>query len=121
MRLNFDNMANRRHPLQNINASEIRLAAQIVSLSVSGRKDLIPIRIKHITLQEPSKALLLPYLDAESNGVPLESRPFVPRLVSVLYADESGQQAFESIVSLDTQTEVDVVKLLAGQHAPVDG
>ena len=69
----------------------------------------------------PPKALLMPYLDAESDNVPVELRPFVPRLVAVPYADESGLEAFESIVSLDTNTEVDVIKLLAGQHAPNDG
>lgn len=111
----------RQHPLQNITASEIRQAAEIVKNGIKTRATLTSIRFKYITLHEPPKALLMPYLDAESDGIPVESRPFVPRLVAVLYADESGKEAFESIVSLDTNTEVDVVKLLAGQQAPCDG
>lgn len=46
----------------------------------------------------------------------------MPRLVLVLYVDESGTNAFECVVSLDSNTVVDAVKLLAGQqHATVDG
>ncbi|KAJ5972721.1 Copper amine oxidase N2-terminal [Penicillium vulpinum] len=111
----------RRHPLQNITASEIRRAADIVRRSIKSRGNLTSIRFKYIMFHEPPKALLMPYLDAESDGIPVESRPFVPRLVAVLYADESGREGFESIVSLDTDTEVDVIKLLAGQQVPNDG
>lgn len=111
----------RQHPLQNITPSEIRQAAEIVKRSTNISTSLGSIRFKYITLYEPPKALLMPYLDAENDGIPVESRPFVPRLAAVLYADESGQQAFESIVSLDTDIEIDVAKLVAGQRAPCDG
>ncbi|KFY29838.1 hypothetical protein V494_08442 [Pseudogymnoascus sp. VKM F-4513 (FW-928)] len=114
-------MGYRRHPLRNINDCEIRQAVQIVRRSASEKNSLLTIVFKQVKLQEPPKALLMPYLDAESDGVPFESRPLVPRLVSVLYTDKSGKNEFESIVSLDSNAEVDVAKLLAGQHAPLDG
>lgn len=111
----------RQHPLQNVTASEIRRATAVVQGCAKARGSLKSIRFKYITLHEPPKALLMPYLDAESDGVPVDSRPFVPRLVAALYTDENTGEAFESIVSLDSETEVDVVKLLAGQQAPADG
>lgn len=79
-----------------------------------------PLWIKHVALHEPPKALLLPYLDAESAGFPPESRPYVPRLVSVIYTTNDGRDLFESVVSLDTGTEVGLEQASKGQYSNID-
>ncbi|GAD93404.1 hypothetical protein PVAR5_2014 [Paecilomyces variotii No. 5] len=111
----------RSHPLLNLNPNEIRRASHIISRVVHQKHGpTCPIRFKSISLHEPPKALLLPYLDAESAGTPAGSRPFVPRLVEVVYSIGDGRDFFESVVSLDTDTEVEVVKAARGQHSPMD-
>lgn len=112
----------RPHPLHNLNPAEIRRAAQIVSQTVREREknDGYGFRIKNISLHEPPKALLMPYLDAESAGVPAGSRPYIPRLASVIYTTNGGRDLYESVVSLDTGTEVSLGQARKGQHAHFD-
>lgn len=115
-------MARKPHPLHNITAAEIRRASEMVTRIVHRKESpSYPIRFKHIALQEPPKALLLPYLDAENAGVPIAARPFVPRLVSVVYhrADDA-REAGEIIVSLDSEIEVGWSGPGKGQHAAFD-
>lgn len=118
-------MATRPHPLHFIKPSEIEKAAQVISRTVQARKnanasDSYPIIFKSISLHEPSKAILLPYLDAESEGVPVAQRPFVPRLATVVYSLENDRELFESVVSLDTGIEVVLTQAAKGQHSPFD-
>lgn len=53
------------HPLCPLTAVEIRTAAEAVKAMYPGRPD---IHFKIVTLDEPEKALLAPYLDAEHAG-----------------------------------------------------
>ena len=65
------------HPLCPLTASEIKVSAKLVRSIYPANPD---IQFKAITLEEPEKALLAPYLDAEHAGkrVPkLERRAFV--------------------------------------------
>ncbi|KAF2809239.1 uncharacterized protein BDZ99DRAFT_521680 [Mytilinidion resinicola] len=72
----------RPHPLQIITDQEISRARIIVEnlaqeQSASG-DNATRVRYKSISLHEPPKALLLPYLNAEAAGEPKSERPFVP-------------------------------------------
>ena len=65
------------HPLCPLTASEIRRSSDAIKSIYPGRPD---IQFKAVTLEEPEKALLAPYLDAEHAGrkLPLiERRAFV--------------------------------------------
>lgn len=78
------------------------------------------IRFKNISLHEPPKKFLLPYLDAEAAGVPLSQRPYVPRCLEVIWSAENERIARESVISLDAGIEVFRLKPAAGQHSSFD-
>ncbi|KAI1049589.1 hypothetical protein LB505_008095 [Fusarium chuoi] len=111
----------RTHPLHALSEDEMLKAAEIVRELVKekseGREE---VRFKHTTLSEPPKSLLLPYLDAESDSVPVSARPFVPRCAQVLYTFPGKPGFTESIVSLDTGTEVKSTLSKPGDHAGFD-
>ncbi|BDD64240.1 hypothetical protein MAP00_009078 [Monascus purpureus] len=113
-------------PIRSISLSLRRSKGSAGNLpTVQARKnanvsDSYPITFKSISLHEPSKAILLPYLDAESEGVPVTQRPFVPRLATVIYSLENDRELFESAVSLDTGIEVALTQAAKGQHSPFD-
>ncbi|KAL5591246.1 hypothetical protein FOVSG1_010135 [Fusarium oxysporum f. sp. vasinfectum] len=111
----------RTHPLHALSEEEMLKAAEIVRTLVKekfeGKEE---VRFKHTTLSEPPKSLLLPYLDAESDGVPVSTRPFVPRCALVLYTFPGKPGFTESIVSLDTGTEVKSTLSKPGDHAGFD-
>jgi primary-amine oxidase len=56
------------HPLAPLSASEITAAASLIRGSWPARTDL---QFKAITLEEPLKSEVLPYLEAEYSGKPL--------------------------------------------------
>jgi primary-amine oxidase len=112
------------HPLHIITDDEISRASAIVTRLVqeqdkaNGTKTHI--RFKNISLHEPPKALLLPYLDAEAAGRPLSERPFVPRCVDVIWSSENERKITESIVSMDSNAEVGRMHASYGQHGSID-
>lgn len=111
----------RPHPLHGLTEEEMLKAADIVRALVREKfEDKEEVRFKHTTLSEPPKSLLLPYLDAESDGVPVTSRPFVPRCAQVLYTFPGKPGFTESVVSLDTGTEVKSILSKPGDHAGFD-
>ena len=67
------------HPLCPITATEIKRSADLVRSLYPAKTDL---RFKAITLEEPEKAQLVPYLDAEHNGARL---PHIDRKIFVCY------------------------------------
>jgi primary-amine oxidase len=67
------------HPLAPIDASEIKQAVSYVRSQWPAGTDL---HFKSITLQEPAKKEVVPYLDAEASGAPL---PQIDRRVGVTY------------------------------------
>src|SRR6478735_1549126 len=111
----------RTHPLHALSEEEMLKAAEIVRTIVKekfeGKEE---VRFKHTTLSEPPKSLLLPYLDAESDGVPVSARPFVPRCAQVLYTFPGKPGFTESIVSLDTGTEIKSTLSKPGDYAGFD-
>lgn len=112
----------RRHPLIGLTADEIKKAASLCQRWVYGQTQNpeLEVHFKHITLDEPPKALLLPYLDAEDAGVPVHERPFVPRAAQIIYCEPGKSQPFVAIVSLDTGAVVGDAETGKGQHAPLD-
>lgn len=112
----------RVHPLIGLSPAEITRAGAVLSKSIRQKANDASksIRFRHITLQEPPKALLLPYLDAESAGVESERRPFVPRCAQVSFTEPNGTQLEEACISLDTETVVSILAAEKGQHSPLD-
>lgn len=113
-----------RHPLHLLTDVEVRSASSILFQQIeeenksSGR--LGKVHIKNVSLHEPPKAILLPYLDSEAKGVPLEQRPYVPRCVDIIWQTENGRQVTESTVSLDSKTIIAHSHARKGQHGPND-
>lgn len=68
-----------QHPLSPLTAHEITSASYIVQQSWPSGTDL---HFKTVTLEEPPKSLVLPYLDAEHSNNEL---PSVPRKAFVNY------------------------------------
>ena len=67
------------HPLCPITATEIRQSADLIRSLYPAKTDF---RFKSITLEEPEKAQLMPYLDAEHSGGRL---PHIDRKIFVCY------------------------------------
>ena len=70
-----------------------------------------------ITLREPPKAALLPYLEAERLGEALPKRP--PREAKIQFFRESSNYFFETVIDLDDRTVYDE-KDLTGYHSYTD-
>jgi primary-amine oxidase len=113
-------LSGRPHPLHHITPDEIKRAASIVSVRVRATDGPVQVRFKNISLQEPPKALLLPYLDAEAAGVPHSQRPFVPRSLSVTWSTGNERRVTDSVVSLDANTVVEEIRARPGQHGSID-
>jgi len=109
----------RPHPLNIISAAELSQASAILT-KVLADQNIVNFRFKNVSLNEPPKALLFPYLEAEAAGVPVPQRPFVPRLVQVIWTTDNGRNLNESIVSLDSNSEVGRASAKHGQHSPFD-
>lgn len=58
------------HPLSPLTASEIRKSADLIRRLYPSKTDL---QFRAITLEEPEKARLIPFLEAEHNGGPVPS------------------------------------------------
>jgi len=111
----------RTHPLHALSEEEMLKAADIVRALVKEKfEGKEKGRFKHTTLLEPPKSLLLPYLDSENDDAPASARPFVPRCAQVLYTFPGKPGFTESIVSLDTGTEVKSTLSKPGDHAGFD-
>ncbi|KAI6845993.1 putative copper amine oxidase [Hortaea werneckii] len=110
----------RPHPLRLISDSEIFEARNILLETLRQSQTPPSIRFKNITLHEPAKADLLPYLDAEASGTPAALRPFVPRCVEIIWSTVNERIVHESIISLDANAEVSRTGPQKGQHGSID-
>lgn len=110
----------RPHPLHSISASELSLASNVLRRILAQRNGIHAFRFKNVSLREPAKALLLQYLEAEAAGVAPQERPFVPRLVEIIWTTDNERKLHESIISLDTQDEVGRTRAKQGQHSSMD-
>lgn len=109
------------HPLHCITSEEISRSSDVLrKLLQEKHGDDFRFRFKNITVHEPAKALLLPYLDAEAAGVAPSQRPFVPRCVDIVWTTDNERVLCESTISLDTFTEVKRIIASHGQHSSLD-
>jgi hypothetical protein len=108
------------HPLEQLGAGEIHAARSIIRRL---RPYYASIVYTTITLEEPPKATLIPFLEAEHNGKldPRTERP--PRLARVLYHVVSHDQSSElcdSIVDVLTGDELQYEVVDKRYHSPLN-
>ncbi|KAF2007923.1 hypothetical protein P154DRAFT_453216 [Amniculicola lignicola CBS 123094] len=103
------------HPLAPLSATELASAAAIIKASWPAHTDLY---FKAVTLEEPPKSEVLPYLEAEHNG---QSLPPVSRRAFINYYIRNTSKFHEAIVDLNTGRVLRNVLLGASVHANGDG
>jgi len=109
----------RPHPLNFLSAEELSQASAILK-RILADQNIQNFRFKNVSLKEPPKALLFPYLEAEATGMPVSQRPFVPRLVEIGWSIDNERKLNESIMSLDSNSEVRRISAKHGQHSSFD-
>lgn len=95
----------RPHPLNSLRAGEIDIACRVVREARTGCLLLF----RDIFLEEPVKATLVPFLDAEHSGHLTEDTPRPPRLARVQYdtiGEKGSHEYTESVVDVDKHAEV---------------
>jgi primary-amine oxidase len=93
------------HPLAQLASHEIDVARQVVTKSRNGHL----IMFRDIYLEEPIKAELVPFLEAEHSGGLNSDTPRPPRLARVQYdtVSEDGSHAYtESVIDVGAHEEV---------------
>ena len=110
------------HPLRFLTDGEIQSATSILLRHVQeeGGSEQAKIHFKNISLHEPQKQFLFPYLESEAKGVHPDQRPYVPRCVDIIWSIDNGRKVTESTVSLDSKTVVGQSHAKKGQHGPND-
>jgi primary-amine oxidase len=112
------------HPLRFLTDGEIRSASSVLLHQIqedgASTERQAKVHFKNISLHEPKKQFLFPYLEAEAKGVPPEQRPYVPRCVDIIWSSDNGRNVAESTVSLDSMTVVGQSHTRKGQHGPND-
>ncbi|KAF1816027.1 hypothetical protein P152DRAFT_408554 [Eremomyces bilateralis CBS 781.70] len=102
------------HPLSPLSAAEIQSAASLIHALFPATVDL---HFKTITLHEPPKASVLPFLAAERSGDPT---PSLPRHAFVNYYIRNTNRLHEAIVELSSASVVQNKLLPKNYHAPAD-
>ncbi|KAF2201208.1 hypothetical protein GQ43DRAFT_480907 [Delitschia confertaspora ATCC 74209] len=103
------------HPLAPLSAHEITSAAAIIKASWPAHTDL---HFKVITLHEPPKAEVIPYLEAEHSK---KSRPTISRKAFINYYIRNTNKFHEAIVNLSSGKILNNVLLGPNFHANGDG
>ncbi|KAL8923546.1 MAG: hypothetical protein Q9172_003082 [Xanthocarpia lactea] len=102
------------HPLSPLTASEITNAVQFVQSLYPTSTTL---QYKAVTLQEPKKAELVPYLNADHNG---NKKPSIERKAFVSYYIRNTDKFHEAVINLTRQRVESNVRLGQGIHGPGD-
>lgn len=103
------------HPLAPINSDEIQNSVALIKSRWPQGQDL---HFKAIMLEEPAKAEMIPFLEAEFSG---DSLPQIDRRVFVTYYLRKTNKFHEAVVNLTKQSIEHNVRLGANMHAPGDG
>ncbi|RDL33912.1 Amine oxidase [Venustampulla echinocandica] len=104
-----------QHPLGPLTASEITESARLIRALWPANTN---IQFKVITLQEPNKADLVPFLAAEHNGQPT---PIIERRSFVVYYLRNTDKLHEAIVNLSNGKVETNVRLGPNVHSNIDG
>ncbi|OCT50369.1 Copper amine oxidase 1 [Cladophialophora carrionii] len=102
------------HPLCPLSAAEISTTAELVRSVWPTSVDL---RFKVITLDEPAKKSMIPYLDAEHAGGAL---PSIPRKAFVSYYIRNTDRFHEAVVNLSSHSVESNVRLGPNMHGNGD-
>lgn len=95
------------HPLKDLSEAEFKLAGDVVKKLYTSEVTLF---FRAIYLQEPKKAELIPFLQAEHEGTLDDSTPRPPRRARLQYdVIKNGKlpEYTTSIVDLETKTEAE--------------
>ncbi|KAF7190658.1 Copper amine oxidase 1 [Pseudocercospora fuligena] len=103
------------HPQAPIDAGEIQNTVALVQAQWPQGTDL---HFKAITLNEPPKAEMVPYLEADFAG---DDLPHIDRKVFVTYYLRQTNKFHEAVVNLSTQQVEYNLRLGPNMHAPGDG
>ncbi|MCJ1388004.1 hypothetical protein MMC18_000848 [Xylographa bjoerkii] len=103
------------HPLSPLTSSEISAAAGFINGLYPAKTDLL---FKAITLEEPAKAQLAPYLDAEHEG---RSVGRIDRKAFVNYYIRNTDKFHEAVVNLTQRRVESHFRLGPNKHSPGDG
>jgi primary-amine oxidase len=103
------------HPLDPLTPAEITTAAAILRSSYPA--DSL-IHFKTVTLDEPAKEYVVPFLEAEHKGS--VSLPTVPRTAYILYVMVNTNKTFEAIVDFTSGKLVSNVEIPEDCHAAAD-
>lgn len=93
------------HPLAQLRSPEIDIARQVVTKARSACLLLF----RDIFTEEPAKAELVPFLEAEHSGQLTDETPRPPRLARIQYdtiGDDGSHAYTESVINIDTREEV---------------
>ncbi|KAL8654289.1 MAG: hypothetical protein Q9210_001602 [Variospora velana] len=102
------------HPLSPLTSAEISNASKLVQ-SLYPRN--VNLQYKSITLQEPEKAHLVPFLNAERNGL---KKSTIERRAFVAYYIRNTDKLHEAIINLSGQKVESNVRLGPNTHGPGD-
>ncbi|KIV76854.1 hypothetical protein PV11_08709 [Exophiala sideris] len=102
------------HPLCPLTSAELTTTADLVRSVWPSNIDL---RFKVITLEEPAKKQMIPYLEAEHNG---SSLPRIPRKAFVSYYIRNTDRFHEATVNLSSGKVESNARLGPNMHGPGD-
>jgi len=102
------------HPFAPLSENELLNAGSLIRAEWPASTDL---QFKVITLEEPPKAEVFPYLEAEHTG---NAVPSIDRRALVVYYIRKTNKLHEAFVNLSTQSVESNVRLGNNIHAPGD-
>ncbi|KAL4924796.1 copper amine oxidase [Aspergillus undulatus] len=102
------------HPFDPVTPGEINLTTKILQASFPD----VTLRYKKIDMQEPIKAEVVPYIEAERLGKPLPRKP--ARLLQALFHRMDTGAFFKALLNADTKSIVYAKELPRGIQGPVD-
>lgn len=110
--------SHRSHPLSPLSVIEANVARDVI-LQLHDKSVL---DFRTISLEEPPKAQLQPYLDAEATGILTAKTTRPDRIARVTYDVVSENKVFkfyESLVDISTKTLVQQDLIDSAHHAPL--
>ncbi|RDW81393.1 amine oxidase [Aspergillus mulundensis] len=106
-------MASHIHPLDPATAEEIQCATNLVKSAYNG----IELHFKAAGLEEPPKAAMVNYLEAEHKN---EALPVIPRCIFLIWYIKRTPRLFEAIVDITNNQFVHHAEMPRDFHGPVD-